>query len=187
MKPEHHPFGTYFSPDSKVLILGSFPCFNGRDYGNWFYSGSGRNDFWKILSELYGTELETREQKEKVCRENLIALADVFSTVTRRKGNCSDSNLKIVEYNKKEIGGCLENGIRRILFTGKFVQRHFFRIFSGISAETLILPSPSPAANRYIAGTSEYRRMLEDGKVSSVYDYKLFIYKKLLYEYTISF
>lgn len=186
MKSEHHPFGTYFNQDSRVLILGSFPCFNGRDYGDWFYSGSGKNDFWKIISELYGAGLETREQKKRLCRENRIALTDVFSSVTRRNGNCSDSNLRIEEYNKEGIDSCLKSGITRILFTGKFVQRHFFRIFGGISAETKVLPSPSPAANRYIAGTPEYRRMIEKGEVSSVYIYKILIYKKLLYEYTIS-
>jgi hypothetical protein len=40
MEKELHPFGNFICIDSEVLIIGSFPCFNGTDYGHWFYSGS---------------------------------------------------------------------------------------------------------------------------------------------------
>ncbi len=49
---EEHPF-RYFIPDNaNKLIVGSFPCFNGTDYGDWFYSGSGKND-WELECSNY--------------------------------------------------------------------------------------------------------------------------------------
>ena len=39
---ETHPFGYYIPDQADKLIIGSFPCFNGVDYGDWFYSGSGK-------------------------------------------------------------------------------------------------------------------------------------------------
>ncbi len=177
MKIEHHPFGTFLNPDSKILILGSFPCFNGTDYGDWYYSGSGRNDLWRILSHIFGMKAETRKDKIGICLENRIAMADIARIIVRTRGTCSDGNLKIIEYNVSDIKKCLDLGIKTVFFTGSFPEKHFFRLFPDSRIKTLRLPSPSPAAARYIAGTKEYREMLSEGRVSSIYEYKLEKYK----------
>ncbi|WP_183906706.1 hypothetical protein [Rufibacter immobilis] len=40
---EEHPFGYYLPQNAEKLLIGSFPCYNGEDYGDWFYSGSGKS------------------------------------------------------------------------------------------------------------------------------------------------
>ena len=177
MNPEYHPFGTFFKPDSKILILGSFPCFNDADYGDWYYSGSGRNDLWPLLADIFAMKAETKNDKIGICLEHRIAMADIALRIVRTRGNCNDGNLKILEYNKSGIEECIEAGIKTVYFTGSLAEKHFFRIFPGSKVNTLRLPSPSPAAARYIAGTEEYKKMLAEGRVSSIYEYKLEKYK----------
>lgn len=177
MPLEHHPFGTFVNSDSKILILGSFPCFNGADYGDWFYSGSGRNDLWNLLSDIFGLKSVTKEDKVRICLENHIAMADIAQKIVRTKGTCSDGNLKVLEYNKSGIKKCMDAGISFVFFTGSFPEKYYFRLFPDSKVNTLRLPSPSPAAARYIAGTEEYKKMLAEGRVSSIYGYKLEKYK----------
>src|SRR5438552_14377458 len=100
---ETNPFLYFLPRKPEKLIIGSFPCFNGKDYGNWFYSGSGKNHFWRLLSELLNMPAESREEKQKLCTTNHIALTDIAFKIRRKKGNCSDSNLKIIEFNHKGL------------------------------------------------------------------------------------
>jgi G:T/U-mismatch repair DNA glycosylase len=162
------------------LIIGSFPCFNGKDYGDWFYSGSGKNHFWKLLSDTLGMPAETKKQKIALCEKHNIALTDIALEVMRTKNNCSDSNLKIVEFNKNGIDHCLKNGIIAVFFTSRFVEKHFNRLYPGLKIETHVLLSPSPAANMHIGGLTEYKQMRAGKVIGSPYEYRLLNYKKLL-------
>ncbi len=177
---EIHPFG-YFAPaNAEKLIIGSFPCHNGKDYGDWFYSGSGKNDFWLLLSDIFKMPALTKEQKQKICIENKIAITDIAYSIERTKNDCKDANLKILEYNKSGIEKCLSFNINKIFFTSKFVEKHFKQTFSDIHLPSFILISPSPAANLYIAGLDEYKNMILNKEISSPYDFRLLNYQKLL-------
>jgi len=179
-KIEQHPFGNFVCNDSEILIIGSFPCFNGVDYGNWFYSGSGKSAFWKLLSEIYHLSVDTQEQKMGLCIKNKIAIADIAHTIERTMGNCKDSNLKIIEYNKSGIEKCLATSISKILFTSKFVETHFNKLFPSNIITSFVLISPSPSASVYIAGLDDYKNMIKNKEITSTYEYRLAIYKRLL-------
>jgi hypoxanthine-DNA glycosylase len=177
---EEHPFGYFIPEKANKLIIGSFPCYNGKDYGDWFYSGSGKSDFWKLIAEVYNMPYLNREDKQNICVEHGIAITDIALKITRTKGNCSDSNLKIVEINKAGISQCLAADIKAIYFTSKFVEKHFTENFPEVQIPSFVLPSPSPAANVYIAGLAEYKELLLKEAVSSPYDYRLLKYQDCL-------
>jgi G:T/U-mismatch repair DNA glycosylase len=136
---EEHPFNYFKTEETNKLIIGSFPCFNGADYGDWFYSGSGKNDFWKLLSEVFSHPISTLEEKKELCIQNKIGIADIALKIRRKKDNCSDSNLEILEYNNSVIELCLKNGIDRIFFTSKFVEKHFKNQFPSITIKSTVL------------------------------------------------
>ena len=46
-----HPFGPLFGPDSRILILGSFPSVKSREQ-NFFY-GHPQNRFWKVNALVF--------------------------------------------------------------------------------------------------------------------------------------
>ncbi len=178
---ETHPFEPYYSEDATTLIIGSFPCFNGENYGEWFYSGSGKSDFWKLLSETFNLPVGNLEHKQQLCSLNKIAITDIAYRIERTKNNCSDSNLKIVEYNKEGIIKCLTSNIKKILCTSKFVEKHFKNILPDVNIPTYVLLSPSPAANTYIASLEDYKTKIREQKINSTYEYRLANYKALLY------
>lgn len=175
---ETHPFKYYLPPDADKLIIGSFPCFNGTDYGDWFYSGSGKSDFWRLISEVFGLPANTRQEKEQLCMQNGIAITDIAYKVTRKKGNCSDSNLEIIEANTTYMAKCLDTGIQKIFFTSKFVENFFLKNFLHTLIPSTVLISPSPAANRYIGGLEEYKKLKEAGKITTPYTFRLMKYKE---------
>src|SRR5687768_13198878 len=100
---EQNPLRYFLPGKPEKLIVGSFPCFNGKDYGDWFYSGSGKNHFWKLLSDTLQMPASTRKEKMALCERHGIALTDIAYKIERKKNNCSDANLKIIEYNEKGI------------------------------------------------------------------------------------
>jgi hypoxanthine-DNA glycosylase len=162
---ETHPFQAFVPKGAVVLIVGSFP---GKGQTNlesindsWFY-GSKRNQFWSILSAVYAVELNAIEIKKQLFTEKKIAIVDIFLKVKRRENNNLDTNLEVIEYNDKAIQKILqENNFRSILFTSKFVEKEFRKLFPQIS-NGRCLPSPSP----------RYARMKKMGKVD--------VYKSIL-------
>ncbi len=120
----------------------------------------------------------TKEDKLEICSKNAIAITDIASKIERTKDNCSDSNLKIVEINKAGINKCLAADIKAIYFTSRFVEKHFLRNFPEVKIPSYVLPSPSPAANVYIAGLEEYKSLVQSEKVASPYDYRLLKYRE---------
>jgi G:T/U-mismatch repair DNA glycosylase len=177
---ETNPFRAFLPPDPRILILGSFPCFNGTDYGHWYYSGSGRSHFWTLLSDVFGMPAGTLHEKRTLCREHGIALSDVAWRVRRRRGDCSDANLRILEFNEKGVSACLDAGVKKVFFTSRFVGRHFNALFPGCKLPVFLLPSPSPAANKHIGGLSDYKALRTSGRIGSAYEYRLLKYRELL-------
>ena len=110
-------FGYFLPENAEKLLIGSFPCFNSEDYGDWFYSGSGKSDFGNLMSAVFGTLNLTKENKWEISEKNDIAITDIASKVERTKNNCSDANLKIAEVNTVGINKCLAANIKAIYFT----------------------------------------------------------------------
>ncbi|MDQ2862899.1 MAG: uracil-DNA glycosylase family protein [Bacteroidota bacterium] len=162
---EIHPFKPFVPANATILIVGSFP---GRDItqkklneDDWFY-GTKRNQFWDIISAVYGTELKTAADKKELFNKKGIAIADVILQARRNATNNSDSNLEVIAYNDEAIRTILTHTtFQHIFFTSKFVEKHFLKIFPG-TKNGKCLPSPSPRFARMSKAEKieTYRKML---------------------------
>ena len=89
-----HGFGPLYRPDSKVLILGSFPSVKSREAA--FYYGHPQNRFWAVLAALCGEELpHSRAEKERLLEAHGVALYDVIESWTIV--GSSDSSIEDVQ------------------------------------------------------------------------------------------
>jgi G:T/U-mismatch repair DNA glycosylase len=177
---ETNPFRYFIPSRPKKLIIGSFPCYNGSGYGDWYYSGSGRNHFWKLLSDLTGMPVTNLDEKKQLCEKFGIALTDIAYRIERKKNNCSDANLRIIEFNTRGIEKCLRSGVSEIFFTGRFVEKHFNRLFPENDLPKEVLISPSPAANMHIGGLEEFKKLISGKSIVSPYEYRLRKYREIL-------
>jgi len=144
---ETHPFEAYVPANASVLIVGSFPGKGQAEEklkeNHWFY-GAKRNQFWSIISDVYNVELKTTESKKKLFSDKGIAIADIFLKVRRKENNNTDDNLEVIQYNDEAIKKILQTTpFELILFTSKFVEKHFLKLFPAV-VNGQYLPSPSP-------------------------------------------
>lgn len=152
---ETHAFGNFIPPNARYLILGSFsargavtePTSEDNVY-DWFYA-TRRNQFWPILEEIYGISLRNRRSREKLFTQLGIAIADIIHKCIRERNTSADNNLKIIQYNPALPDILDNNPIETILFTSRFVEQRFKRMFkASVSShpeiELVSLPSPSP-------------------------------------------
>ena len=158
MNLANHPLEPIADKDSIVLILGSFPSI--KSFEQMFYYGHPKNQFWRLLSEIYGAKTDTKEERIELLKSAKIALWDVVASCER--SNSADSNLKNIKPN--DIKGLLESypNIKTVFFTGKTAEKLYKKHFPDIILPTALLPSPSPA----------YAAM--------GFEEKLFIWKKIL-------
>lgn len=137
-----HPFSPVYSPDSEILILGTFPSVKSREQS--FYYGHPRNRFWKVISGVFGTSLPCSidEKKELIvsCR---LALWDVISECSIQ--GSSDASIKNVIpndisdlINKTKIDRIYANGAKAAGLYAKY-------IYPSTGIEVIRLPSTSPA------------------------------------------
>lgn len=143
---ETHPFEAFIPKNIQCLIVGSFP---GKEQTqielnetHWFY-GAPRNQLWKILEIVYGSELKNRRQKQQLFEQAGIGMTDIIKSCVRKEGTNLDENLEIKEYNKEVLEEILQRHEPKVLFTSRFVEKEFKKLFPGYK-KTDILPSPSP-------------------------------------------
>lgn len=161
---EIHPYLPFVPKDSHCLILGSFP---GRNSGDFFY-GSTRNQFWKILENVYDLELKTTASKQRLLTKLKIAITDIIYSCKREKGSNLDSNLVNITYNFDAIEDILSrNNISKIYFTSRFVEKKYKRYFKELihkypKIKLITLPSPSPryAKIKFEEKIRVFRRLL---------------------------
>jgi hypoxanthine-DNA glycosylase len=143
---ETHPFEAFIPKNIQCLIVGSFPgkeqTHLALDETHWFY-GAPRNQLWKILEVVYKRELKNRKEKKQLFEEAGIGMTDVIKSCVRLEGTNLDENLEIKEYNKEVIEKILNRHQPKVLFTSRFVEKEFKKLFSDYK-NTDILPSPSP-------------------------------------------
>lgn len=144
---ENHPFIPFVPKNATILILGSFPGLHQTRQLNggeeWFYSAK-RNQFWKIISNIYSIELNNVQKKKELFEEKGIAITDVILKAKRKKESNLDQHLYDITTNKEAIHEIISNSqIKKVFFTSKFVEKHFKVMFPEYKfAECL--PSPSP-------------------------------------------
>ena len=137
-----HPFDPVVSPESRVLILGSFPSVKSREQG--FYYGHPQNRFWRVLSELFHEPLPpTIEAKRDLVLRHSLALWDVIASCDiTGSSDASVKNAVPVDIARVMEAADIQTVICNGALSGKLYAR-FLQPLTGI--EALVLPSTSPA------------------------------------------
>ncbi|MBR4548612.1 MAG: DNA-deoxyinosine glycosylase [Oscillospiraceae bacterium] len=138
-----HSFGPFYRPDSRLLILGSFPSVKSRE-ANFFY-GHPQNRFWPLIARLCGEDTPgTLEEKKALLTRHRIALYDVIERCS--VVGSSDSSIRdVVHADLQPILSGSRIGNRIFVNGAKaytLYQRYLYPEL-GIPAEKL--PSTSPA------------------------------------------
>lgn len=158
---ETHPFGDFLPPKIRYLLLGSFTS---RTYltdpkiHDWFY-GSPRNQFWRIIEAIYGSELKDTQAKKDLLTSLETGITDIIYQCERSKGNSLDANLINIVYNPNLESIIKEKNIQQLFFTSRYVEGLYRKAFKSLltdlpELELFTLPSPSP---RYAAMTREQK------------------------------
>ncbi len=138
-----HSFGPFYRPDSRILILGSFPSVLSREAG--FYYAHPRNRFWQVLAALRKESVPgTTGEKEAFLARNGIAVYDVIERCS--VAGSSDSSIR--DAVPTDLVPILEESMvgDRIFTNGKCADR-LYRRFQGpiLGIGAVCLPSTSPA------------------------------------------
>ena len=138
-----HPIPPFYRPDSRILILGSFPSVKSRE--SRFFYGHPQNSFWKLMIRLYGEDRlpVTTEEKAALLERHHIAAWDSIHACDLE--GSSDSSIKNAEPNDLRI--ILENcDIRQIYTNGRKSHEIYMKYcFPDTGREAVCLPSTSPA------------------------------------------
>ena len=88
-----HPFEPLVSPESRILILGSFPSVRSRE--QMFFYGHPQNRFWRMLAAVYGEKVpETIAEKKDLVLSHQLALWDTVAQCSIT--GSSDSSIRDV-------------------------------------------------------------------------------------------
>lgn len=136
-----HGFPPFYTPDSRLLILGSFPSVKSRE--QQFYYGHPQNRFWKVLGAVYGCDPpDTLFEKREFLAKNKIALWDVVEKCDI--SGSSDSSIKNVR--PTELLRLSEQcPIELVILNGRTAERLFEKFFPDFPIEHRTAPSTSPA------------------------------------------
>lgn len=137
-----HPFPAIYAPDSRILILGSFPSVKSREQR--FFYGHPQNRFWRVLAALLGTSVpQTVEEKQDFLLAHRIALWDVIASCEIT--GSSDASIRNAVPN--DLTPILETASIRQIFTNGGTAHRLYRkyIFPLTGREDIVLPSTSPA------------------------------------------
>ena len=163
MRIDHSSLPIFINPNSKILILGSFPSIKSRELG--FYYSHKQNRFFSVLSVIFNEDvpLSIKDRKDFLKR-HLIALYDVIERCEIT--NSSDSSIKdVVPIDIKKILNDYPN-IKRIGVTGKKASSLFEKYLNEYvrdDIEVYYLPSTSPANAKMSLEelVKEYRRLFD--------------------------
>ena len=148
-----------YSPECRVLILGSFPSVLSR--GNFYY-GNPRNRFWHMLGEIYGESVPAdKEGRARFLLAHKIALWDMVKEC--EIAGSSDSDLKnLTRENINDIPSLISGGaVEKILCNGGKSYSLYKKYFAGvISLPYFLMPSTSPA--NFAFDADKWRRALPD-------------------------
>lgn len=144
MRLEHTIPPVWF-PDSRVLILGSFPSPKSREQA--FFYGHPQNRFWRVMAGVFGEAVPaTVEEKIDLLRRHRLALWDVIASCEIE--GASDASVRAAIPN--DLTPILAGApITAICTTGGTAHRLYTRHLEGVTGlAALALPSTSPANAR---------------------------------------
>ena len=140
-----HPFPALYDEDSRILILGSFPSVKSREEG--FYYAHPQNRFWKIMERLFGTKLQTIDEKKAFLHKEHIALWDSIASCTIH--GSADSAIENATAN--DIRGLIEKTRINAIFTNGAKAHDIYMRYclKDTGMIPVKLPSTSPANAAY--------------------------------------
>lgn len=137
-----HGFGPVWGPDSRLLILGTWPSPKSREMG--FYYGHPQNRFWPLLAALTGRPRpQTIPEKKALILESGLALWDTLESCTIQ--GARDETIRDPVPN--DVAGLLKaSGICAVACNGAAAHRFYQKFAQPLTdLEALRLPSTSPA------------------------------------------
>ena len=137
-----HPFPPVAGPESRTLILGSFPSVRSREEG--FFYGHPRNRFWPMLAAIFGEETPlTVPAKQSLILRHGLALWDVIASC-RIEGSSDASVRDAVPVDIARVTAIAP--IERVICNGALAGRLYAQHLQPVlGMEALSLPSTSPA------------------------------------------
>lgn len=149
-------FGPVYDPNSKILILGSFPSIRSREAA--FFYGHPRNRFWPLLGRLLDTEVPPEtEGRKKLLLTNGIALWDTVESC-EIIGSSDSSIRNVVPVDILRILNTAD--IRDIFCNGGTSYNLFIKYLFPVCGRVPVrLPSTSPANAAFSA-----ERLFEEWK-----------------------
>ena len=149
---------------SRVLILGTMP---GKDSLrlNEYYANS-RNVFWKIMYELYNSEIQyDYESKTEFLRKNGISIWDVCHKADRESS--LDSDIRNEEPNRLKDFIKANPSIKIIAFNGQKAEKlydKYFARFDIITYMTLLSTSPANASYSFQEKIDDWKRIISPAR-----------------------
>ena len=137
-----HPIAPFYTPDSKILILGSFPSVKSRESG--FFYGHPQNRFWKLMALLFDESLPgtVEEKKALLLRHDIAAWDSIHSCDIEGSSDSSIRNVVPNDFTKifeaADIRAVYTNGRRSHEIYTKYCLPQTGR-------PAVCLPSTSPA------------------------------------------
>lgn len=122
IEEEIHPWKWFAPPNSKTLIVGTFPPTK-KNWSYDFFYPNKLNLFWKVIARIAKVELQyfigdkaVAERKQLLTSLNL-AITDMGYKIARQYNSSLDENLKVVVH--MDIFQILDEnpGIDKIIFT----------------------------------------------------------------------
>jgi hypoxanthine-DNA glycosylase len=130
------------APDTRLLVLGSFP--GEASLAAQQYYGHPRNQFWPLLSALWGVDLGALPYDRRLAevRRRGLGIWDVYARC-RREGSL-DTAIREAELNDLASLRTLAPGLRGIAHNGGESARAM-RVTRALGLPVYRLPSTSPA------------------------------------------
>ena len=141
-----HPFPALYAPDSRVLILGSFPSVKSREQR--FFYGHPQNRFWRVMAVLFDESVpQTIEEKRALLLSHRIALWDVIASCDI--SGSSDASIRDAVPN--DLSPIFDVADIRCVFTNGGKAHEFYQKYALplTAREDIRLPSTSPANAAY--------------------------------------
>ncbi len=137
-------FAPFVNPDSRVLILGSFPSVKSREEG--FYYGNKQNRFWSVLAQSFASPApRSVNEKKELLRRNKVALWDVVTSCDIVGSMDKDIKNPVIA----DIKSLAANyPIAKIITNGGTAYKLFAKHFPELTGMCVALPSTSPANAR---------------------------------------
>lgn len=140
------------SPDSLVLILGTFPGRMSLERREYYADPS--NKFWDILFMACGETVDkTDSAKEMLLKRYNIALWDVLDSAVRETSNDKD----LMDESPNDIPTLLEEypNIKLLLFHSNNAYRYFKHFFKNTAVPYICISSPSGQNRKNIGEKAE--------------------------------